>query len=63
MLAVVGEAAAGRLGIVAGVSAADLETSRALAREAAAAGAAMVLWQPPPGIAEAALEAALLTSR
>jgi dihydrodipicolinate synthase/N-acetylneuraminate lyase len=60
MLAVVAEAAAGRLGIVAGVSAADLETSRALAREAAAAGAAMVLWQPPPGIAEAAAEAALL---
>ena len=60
LLQVVVEAAAGRLGVVAGVSAPDVATSAALAREAAAAGAAMVLWQPPPGADEAALEAGLL---
>jgi len=60
MLEVVVEAAAGRLEVVAGVSAPELATSRALAREAAAAGAAMVLWQPPSGADEAALETGLL---
>ena len=60
MLALVAEASAGRLAIVAGVSAADLATSRALAREAALAGAAMVLWQPPRGLDDRALEASLL---
>jgi 4-hydroxy-tetrahydrodipicolinate synthase len=59
MLAVVAEAAGGRLAIVAGISAADLATSRALAHEAALAGAAMVLWQPPPGLDDVALEATL----
>jgi dihydrodipicolinate synthase/N-acetylneuraminate lyase len=60
MLQVVAEAAAGRLKIVAGVSAPDLATSCRLAREAAAAGAAMVLWQPPPGSDGGAVEAGLL---
>lgn len=60
MLALVADAGAGRLAIVAGVSAADLATSRALAREAALAGAAMVLWQPPRGLDDRALEASLL---
>ncbi|HZA65649.1 MAG TPA: dihydrodipicolinate synthase family protein [Geminicoccaceae bacterium] len=61
MLEVVAEAAAGRLGIVAGVSAPDLAASAALARDAAAGGAAMVLWQPPPGMDQDALEAGLTT--
>jgi 4-hydroxy-tetrahydrodipicolinate synthase len=60
MLEVVAEAAAGRLRIVAGVSAPDLATSVALARAAASGGAAMVLWQPPAGIDQASLEAGLL---
>jgi 4-hydroxy-tetrahydrodipicolinate synthase len=59
LLATVAEAASGRLAVVAGVSAPDLATSRALAREARAAGAQMVLWQPPAGLAEPALEAGL----
>lgn len=59
LLATVAEAAAGRLAIVAGVSASDLSTSCALAREAKTAGAQMVLWQPPAGFAEPELAAGL----
>ncbi len=59
LLEIVAEAARGRLAVVAGVSAGDVGTSRALARDARAAGAAMVLWQPPAGLDEAALEAGL----
>jgi 4-hydroxy-tetrahydrodipicolinate synthase len=55
LLRTVGKAAAGRLALVAGVSAQGLATSCELAREAAGAGAAMVLWQPPPGVDAAAL--------
>jgi 2-keto-3-deoxy-L-arabinonate dehydratase len=59
MLEVVGKAAAGRLRVVAGVSADDVKTSRALARDTARAGADMVLWQPPAGLDETGLEAGL----
>jgi len=59
MLHLLGEATAGRLVLVAGVSAPELETSLSLAREAREAGAATILWQPPPGLDEAALETAL----
>jgi 4-hydroxy-tetrahydrodipicolinate synthase len=59
VLATVAEAAGDRLAIVAGVSAPTIESSRALAREAKAAGAAMVLWQPPAGLDEEGLAAGL----
>jgi dihydrodipicolinate synthase/N-acetylneuraminate lyase len=59
LLEVVVEAAGGRLAVVAGVSAADLATSRALARDARALGAAMVLWQPPAGVDQRGLETGL----
>jgi 4-hydroxy-tetrahydrodipicolinate synthase len=55
LLGVVGEATRGRLAMIAGVSAPDLETSVQLAREAAAVGADMVLWQPRAGLGEADL--------
>jgi 4-hydroxy-tetrahydrodipicolinate synthase len=50
LLRTVGAACAGRIVLVAGVSASELTTSCALAEDAAAAGAAMVLWQPPAGL-------------
>jgi 4-hydroxy-tetrahydrodipicolinate synthase len=59
LLEVVGDACRGRLRVVAGVSAAEPETSLALARSAAALGADMVLWQPPAGLAGPALQDAL----
>jgi dihydrodipicolinate synthase/N-acetylneuraminate lyase len=59
LLATAAETARGRLALIAGVSAPDLAASRALAREAGAAGAAMVLWQPPAGLDEPALEEGL----
>ena len=59
LLDVVAEHAHGRLAVVAGVSAPEVAVSRALARDAKAAGAAMVLWQPPVGLDEQALETAL----
>jgi 4-hydroxy-tetrahydrodipicolinate synthase len=59
LLGVVGEATRGRLAMIAGVSAPDLETSVQLAREAAAVGADMVLWQPRAGLGEADLVAGL----
>jgi dihydrodipicolinate synthase/N-acetylneuraminate lyase len=59
MQEVVAGAAAGRLAIVTGVSATDVATSCKLARDAARIGADMILWQPPAGLDEAALEEAL----
>lgn len=59
LLRALGKATRTRLVLVAGVSANDLATSCALAGEAAAAGAGMLLWQPPPGLDAADLEAAL----
>ncbi len=59
LLEVVGEACRGRLWVVAGVSAAEPATSLALARGATARGADMLLWQPPPGLAEADLRETL----
>lgn len=60
LLEVVGEACRGRLRLVAGVSAAEPATSLTLARGAMARGADMVLWQPPPGLAEADLRKTLV---
>jgi 4-hydroxy-tetrahydrodipicolinate synthase len=51
---------AGRLPVVVGVSAPDVAASLERAKLAAAAGACAVLWQPPPGLDEARLEAALV---
>jgi dihydrodipicolinate synthase/N-acetylneuraminate lyase len=59
LLRALGEATRARLVLIAGVSANDLATSCALAGEAAEAGAAMVLWQPPPGLDTEGLETAL----
>ncbi len=56
LLAIVGEAAVGRLGLVAGVSAPTVEDSVATARVARAVGAAMVVWQPPAGLSPEAIE-------
>lgn len=52
----VGEATRGRLALVAGVTATDLAVSCRLAAEAVAAGAEMVLWQPPTSLDAAGLE-------
>jgi dihydrodipicolinate synthase/N-acetylneuraminate lyase len=51
--------ATGRLAVIVGVSASEFEISSRLARDARAAGAAMVLWQPPAGADERALAEAL----
>lgn len=59
LLRALGKATRGRLALVAGVSAADLATSRELAAEAASSGADMVLWQPPPGLDADGLETGL----
>jgi 4-hydroxy-tetrahydrodipicolinate synthase len=59
VLAAVARAAAGRLAIIAGVSAPDVATSAALAADAAAHCATMVLWQPPAGLDEDGLAAGL----
>ncbi len=56
LLAVVGEAASGRLALVAGASAASLDASVAAARAARGVGAAIVLWQPPAGLSARAIE-------
>jgi 4-hydroxy-tetrahydrodipicolinate synthase len=50
----------GRLPVIVGVSAPEIAASVARARLAAAAGAFAVLWQPPAGLHEDQLEAALL---
>ncbi|MFO1070340.1 MAG: dihydrodipicolinate synthase family protein [Geminicoccaceae bacterium] len=56
LLRALGRATRNRLALVAGVSAPDLGTSTALAREAVLAGADMILWQPPAGLSAEALE-------
>ncbi|MCB2011533.1 MAG: dihydrodipicolinate synthase family protein [Geminicoccaceae bacterium] len=50
ILRTVRSSAGDRLRILAGVSAPDIATSAALAEEAAALGADMVMWQPPAGL-------------
>jgi 4-hydroxy-tetrahydrodipicolinate synthase len=56
LLRALGKATRNRLALVAGVSAPNLGTSTALAREAVLAGADMILWQPPAGLSADALE-------
>ena len=59
LLDTVTDACRGRLQVVAGVSAPDLATSLDLAHRARTAGADLVLWQPPTGMADAGLGPAL----
>jgi 4-hydroxy-tetrahydrodipicolinate synthase len=59
LLDTVTTACRGRLRVIAGVSAADLATSLDLARRARTAGADLVLWQPPEGMAHGGLADAL----
>jgi 4-hydroxy-tetrahydrodipicolinate synthase len=59
LLETVTAACRGRLQVIAGVSAADLETSLDLAARARACGADLVLWQPPATLADARLDDAL----
>jgi len=59
LLDTVTRACEGRLKVVAGVSALDLATSLDLAGRAFRAGADLVLWQPPAGLAEVELGEAL----
>jgi 4-hydroxy-tetrahydrodipicolinate synthase len=59
LLETVTTACQGRLKVIAGVSAADLETSLALSSRARACGADLVLWQPPATLPDADLDDAL----
>jgi dihydrodipicolinate synthase/N-acetylneuraminate lyase len=59
LLETVTTAARGRLAVIAGVSAADLTTSLALAKRARDCGADLVLWQPPATLPDADLDDAL----